>query len=217
MSLLHSCMFHSAMRMNFRRDCIMDKEKSTGYVKKENLYILIAVALLVGFLSGVVFTIYKSPGKNGTPPSTASQEQSGGHDLSAVERQVKANPNDPGAWVHLGNAYFDIDQPTKAIEAYNKALELAPGDPDVLTDLGVMYRRNKQPDQALVVFDKAIQAAPDHEQSRLNKGVVLFYDKNDKEGAFKAWEELLAINPMMQIPDGQQLKDFMGELKKNNP
>jgi cytochrome c-type biogenesis protein CcmH/NrfG len=192
----------------------MGKEKSTGYVKKENVYILIAIALLVGFLSGVVFAIYKSPGENGTPPSTTSQEQAGGHNLVEVENQVKTTPNDPGAWIHLGNAYFDIDQPTKAIDAYNKALELAPDNPAVLTDLGVMYRRNKQPDLALATFDKAIQADPGHEQSRLNKGVVLFYDKNDKAGAFKAWEELLSINPLMQIPTGQPLKEFMDELQK---
>jgi len=192
----------------------MEKEKSTGYVKKESLYLLIAIALLIGFISGVVFTIYKSPGDNGAQPSVASQEQNGGHNLPAIEEQVTATPNDPEAWVHLGNAYFDSEQFAKAIDAYTKALELAPGNPDVLTDLGVMYRRNGQPDQALVIFDKAIKAAPGHEQSRLNKGVVLLYDKQDQAGAFKAWEELIAINPMAQIPSGQLLKDFMGELKK---
>ncbi len=192
----------------------MKKETTTGYVKKDTVYILIAIALLVGFLSGVVFAVYKSPGRSGTQSSTASQQQAGGHDLAKVEQQVKATPDDPGAWVHLGNAYFDADQPAQAIEAYARALELAPGNPDVLTDLGVMYRRNKQPDQALTAFDKAIQAAPDHEQSRLNKGVVLLYDKNDKAGALKAWEELIAINPMMQIPTGQLLKDFVEELQK---
>jgi len=192
----------------------MEKEKSTAYVKKESLYLLIAIALLIGFISGVVFTIYKSPGDNKAQPSTASQEQNGGHNLPAMERQITATPNDPEAWVHLGNAYFDSEQFAKAIDAYSKALELAPGNPDVLTDLGVMYRRNGQPDQALVVFDKAIKAAPGHEQSRLNKGVVLLYDKQDQAGAFKVWEELIAINPMAQIPSGQLLKDFMGELQQ---
>ena len=177
----------------------MKKETTTGYVKKDTVYILIAIALLVGFLSGVVFAVYKSPGRSGTQSSTASQQQAGGHDLAKVEQQVKATPDDPGAWVHLGNAYFDADQPAQAIEAYARALELAPGNPDVLTDLGVMYRRNKQPDQALTAFDK---------------GVVLLYDKNDKAGALKAWEELIAINPMMQIPTGQLLKDFVEELQK---
>lgn len=192
----------------------MEKEKFAGYVTKERLYLLIGLSLLIGFLSGVVFAVYKSPGTIGGQPSTVTQEQNGGHDLAAVERQVTATPNDPAAWIHLGNAYFDTDQPAKAIKAYTKAIELAPGNPDVLTDLGVMYRRDGQPDNALLVFEQAIQAAPTHEQARLNKGIVLLYDKQDQAGAFQAWEALLAVNPMAQIPTGQLLKDFMRELQK---
>ena len=195
----------------------MEKEQFAGYVKKEKVYILISVALLIGFLSGVVLAVYKSPGGNGGQPATVTQEQNGGHDLAAVESQVTATPNDPDAWIHLGNAYYDADQPAKAIKAYTKAMELSPGNPDVLTDLGVMYRRNGQPDQALLFFDQAIQATSSHELARLNKGIVLLYDKQDQAGAFQAWEELLAINPMAQVPSGQLLKEFMGELQKNNP
>ena len=192
----------------------MTTDKYKGYVKKESMYAMVAVALLVGFLSGVVFTIYKSPAENGPAPVAEAQPQDGGHDLSALEKQVAATPDDFGAWVHLGNAYFDTDQAAKAIKAYNRALKITPGNPDVLTDLGVMYRRNKQPDQALEAFNLAIQTAPDHQQSRLNKGVVLFYDKEDKEAAFQVWQELLTINPGMKIPTGQSLKDFLADLQK---
>jgi len=192
----------------------METDKYAGYVKIERVYILIGVSLLIGFLSGVVLAIYKSPGGNGGQPATVTQQQSGGHDMAAVESQVIATPNDPDAWSHLGNAYFDIDQSAKAIKAYTRALELAPGNPDVLTDLGVMYRRDGQSDQALLVFEQAIQAAPTHEQSRLNKGVVLLYDKKDQSSAFQVWKELLDINPMAQLPSGQLLSDFMDELQK---
>ncbi len=192
----------------------MEQEKYAGYVKKERVYILISVSLLIGFLSGVLLAVYKTPKGNGGQPPAVTQEQSGVHNMTAVESQVLATPNDPGAWSHLGNAYFDTDQPAKAIKAYLKSLELAPGNPDILTDLGVMYRRDGQPDQALLVFDQAIQVAPAHEQSRLNKGVVLLYDKKDKSAAIQVWEELLAINPMAQLPSGELLSDFVAERKK---
>ena len=194
----------------------MKNDKYEGYVKKETMYMVIGVALLVGFLSGVVFTVFKSPGGSGSSAPQVSQNQNGGHDLSVAEKQVANAPNDPEAWIHLGNAYFDTDQAVKAINAYTKALELAPGNPNVLTDLGVMYRRNGESDKALASFDQAIEAAPTHEQSRLNKGVVLMFDKNDQAAAFEAWEALLAMNPMIKIPNGQLLKDFMQELQKNN-
>ncbi len=175
---------------------------------------MVGVSLLIGFLGGVVFAVYKSPGGAGSQIVAETQEQNGGHDIPALEAQVTATPNDSATWVHLANAYFDVDQPEKAIKAYNKALKLAPGNPDVLTDLGVMYRRNKQPDEALLAFDRAIKASPNHEQSRLNKGVVLLYDKKNQSEAFQVWEELLAINPMAKIPSGQLLKEFMQELQK---
>lgn len=192
----------------------MKKEEFAGYVKTERVYALITVSLFIGFLCGVVFAVYKSPAGSGSQPPAITQQQNEKHDMTAVESQVIATPNDPNAWSHLGDAYFDIDQPAKAIKAYIKSLELAPGNPDVLTDLGVMYRRDGQPDKALLVFDQAIQAVPTHEQSRLNKGVVLLYDKKDQNGAFQVWNALLAINPMAQIPSGQLLKEFMGELQK---
>lgn len=192
----------------------MKQENPAGYVKNESVYIIIAVSLLVGFLSGVVFAVYKSPDTSAGQSVTISQEQNGGHDLTAVEAQVTATPGDPGAWVHLGNAYFDADQPEKAIKAYNRSLELAPGNPDVLTDLGVMYRRNQQPDEALRVFNEAIKAAPSHEQARLNKGVVLLYDKRDQVRAFAVWNELISMNPKVTIPSGQLLKDFMDDITK---
>jgi cytochrome c-type biogenesis protein CcmH/NrfG len=192
----------------------VDNEKYNGYVKVERVYILITVSLLIGFLSGVVLAIYKSPGSSESQSATVTQEQNGGHDMAAVESQVTATPNDPGAWIHLGNAYFDTDQPAEAIKAFTRALELAPGNADVLTDLGVMYRRNEQPDKALLIFEQAIKVAPTHELARLNMGVVLFYDKQDQTRAFTVWEELLAINPMAQIPSGDLLKDFMTGLQK---
>ena len=195
----------------------MQVEKNEGYIKKETLYLAIGVSLLIGFLSGVVFTIYKSPGGSGQVQQ-AAQSQNGGHDLAAVEKQAAETPNDPNAWSHLGDAYFDADQPAKAIEAYKKSLAILPGNPDVLTDLGVMYRRNGQPDLALTTFDQAIEAAPNHEQPRFNKGVVLLFDKQDQAGAFKAWEDLLDINPMAAAPNGQPLADFMSELRQgSNP
>jgi cytochrome c-type biogenesis protein CcmH/NrfG len=193
----------------------MKEESITGYIKKETVYIMVAVSLLVGFLGGIVLAVYKSPGAASSQVQVTTQKQQGqGHDIPALEAQVTATPNDPAVWVHLANAYFDANEATKAIKAYNKALELAPGNPDVLTDLGVMYRRNNQPDEALLAFDRAIKASPSHEQSRLNKGVVLLYDKKNQSEAFRVWEELLTINPMVTVPSGELLKDFMKEVQK---
>jgi cytochrome c-type biogenesis protein CcmH/NrfG len=202
----------------------MAKEKSPegNFVKKETMFIVALITLVIGFLGGIFYSALQSgPAESvqqttSAPPPPASQ-QSGmtneqAQTILTLEQEVAVNPNNADAWVQLGHVYFDTDNPPKAIRAYEKSLELRPGDPNVLTDLGVMYRRNGQPDKALESFDKAIAIDPNHQQSRFNKGIVLRYDLNDRKGAIKAWEELLKINPKAMAPNGQPVSEAIKSL-----
>ena len=202
----------------------MAKQKSPegNYVKKETMLIIALIALVVGFLGGVFYSAFNT-GPTGSvqttsvPPPPQQQQAPGisseqARNILALEQEVAANPTNVDAWTQLGNVYFDTNNLAKAINAYKKSLELRPDNPNVLTDLGVMYRRSGQPDKALEVFDKAIAIAPNHEQSRFNKGIVLRYDKNDREGAIKAWEELLKINPAAMAPNGIPLSEAIKTL-----
>lgn len=189
----------------------MADKTGKGYVKKETTIIIALVAVIAGFILGVVYSVFKSgPSSLQTssqPQASQAQNlarQQAGQILE-LEKAVAANPENGSAWTQLGHLYFDTNKFPEAIRAYEKSLEINPNNPDVLTDLGVMYRRNRQPQEAIKRFDMAIQADPNHEQSRFNKGVVLNYDLNDKEGAKKAWKELLEINPKAKLPNGQPL------------
>jgi len=204
----------------------MTKKNEAGndYVKKETMLVVVFIALVAGFLGGVIYSAMKSPSPVGPVPSRAPQTQqqapapqSGFSQEDAaralsLEREVAANPDNVSAWVQLGNLYFDAGQFAKAINAYEKSLALAPGNANVLTDLGVMYRRNGQPEKAIDAFDRAKEADPRHEQSRFNKGIVLRFDLNDRENAVKAWEELLQVNPNAVAPNGQPIKEAIKEL-----
>ena len=192
-----------------------------GYVKKETMLLAACIALLVGFLAGVVFSAYKSGPIGPTasvpaPAGQASQQQDFSAEQSsrilALERELVGNPNSVASLTQLGNLYFDSGKFLKAINAYEKSLELAPNNAGVLTDLGVMYRRNGQPEKALAAFDKAMAVDPRHEQSRFNKGIVLRYDLNDREGAVQAWEDLLRVNPAAMAPNGIPIKDAIKDL-----
>ena len=201
----------------------MAKQKSPegNYVKKETMLIVALIALVIGFLGGVFYSALQS-GTTGSvqtasAPPQQQQKQPGltseqARNILALEQEVAANPTNADAWTQLGHIYFDTDNPAKAINAYEKPLELSPKDPNVLTDLGVMYRRRGQPEKALAAFDQAMSIAPNHEQSRFNKGVVLRYDLNDREGALKAWEELLKINPNALAPNGMPVSEAIKEL-----
>jgi len=201
----------------------MAKQKSPegNFVKKETMLVVALIALVVGFLGGVFYSALQS-GPTGSvqtssaPPQQQQQQQGMSNEQARtildLEQEVAVNPTNVNAWIQLGHVYFDTNNPPKAIRAYEKALELNPNNPDVMTDLGVMYRRNGQPDKALATFDQVIAIAPNHEQSRFNKGVVLRYDMNDVEGARKAWEELLKINPKALAPNGIPVSEAIKSL-----
>ncbi len=160
--------------------------QSNDYVKTSTLLGAVALALVIGFIAGAVFTSFKLASN---PPAQQQanmgvQNNNQQQDISAemgsrilqLEQFLKTNPNDTDAWTQLGNAFFDTDQPKNAIEAYLKSLSFKPNNINVITDVGVMYRRNDQPQKAIEYFDKAIALDNTFETARFNKGIVLLHD-----------------------------------------
>ena len=197
------------------------KDKIEGFVKKETLLIVSVIMLIIGFLGGVVLTVYKSGPSLSVQQQaqnpTKEEAQTISNEMAArifeLEKKTSASPDDLDDWIELGHLYFDSNNFDKAIWAYNKSLELDPNNADVLTDLGVMYRRIGKPEEAIKSFDKAIELNPNHEIARFNKGIVLMHDLNDIEGAVKAWEELVKLDPEAKTPSGQSVKDMIQRFK----
>ena len=201
----------------------MGKKQRTAsaYVKKDTMLV---VALIVGFLGGIVFHIYKSNSgiqgavperqTNGVRDQGASQEAVS--QIPFLEKETKRDPENAEAWVRLGNLYFDSNSYAKAIAAYQKGLSLNHGNANVWTDLGVMYRRNGEPAKAIEAFDEAIKVDPRHEIARFNKGVVFMHDLHDQKGAIRAWEGLLKVNPFAKAPNGQPVLELLEKLKETS-
>lgn len=192
----------------------MSPKKIDGYVKSENVIWFVVVSLLIGFVGGVAFGIYKSgrlaaPGSMGGAPAMNAELQA---NIDAFKARTIENPKDVGAWIQLGHLYFDAGLADQSIEAYENALAIQPQNANVWTDLGVMYRRSGNPEKAVAAFDRAMQIDPGHEISRFNKGIVLFHDLKDEKGAIKAWESLLAINPDAQSPGGSPVRELVDHI-----
>ncbi len=190
-----------------------------GYVKTENMILLVAAALAVGFVAGVIFSIFRSGDAmptgmqaDGKPPVSAEQSQV----LKELLEKTKRTPDDVDAWTQLGHLYFDMDKPAEAIAAYETSLKLDGNRPDVWTDLGVMYRRNGDPRKAVETFDHALSLKQDHRIALYNKGIVLMHDLDDTQGALAAWERLLSIDPDTKTPGGDSLKNIVDQLKGNS-
>jgi Tfp pilus assembly protein PilF len=156
------------------------------------------------------------PQMPGAPGQLPPQMQGGGDPqlqarIASLQSVVARDPKNVQAWIQLGNDYFDMRQPQKAIEAYGRALELKPNDPDVLTDQGVMYRDLGQFDKAVENFQKANQAVPQHVQSLFNLGVVYANDLKQPKKAEEAWTKVLQLAP--QSPQGQQAQQALQQLR----
>lgn len=177
------------------------------------------VIFVFGFLAGIAFTVYKSNLSDpipGTTPTTQVKQSDSEQAIINLEAEVTANPENYQAWTRLGHLYFDMGQPTKAIKAYHKSLELHQGDANLFTDLGVMYRRNKQPKEAITYFDKAIAMDATHIPSRFNKGIVLLYDLNNHQEAIASWKSILTIDPAATTSNGELLKDFIARIQASH-
>ncbi len=164
------------------------------------------IGLAVGFFVGL-FVGYQMAARSSSgavtvaapvpqmPPMAPPAAEGAQARIATLQTVVARDPKNVAAWVQLGNDYFDLHQPQKAVEAYGRALELKPNDPNVLTDQGVMYRELRQFDNALQNFQKANQADPKHAQSLFNMGVVYAQDLKQPQKAVEAWNRVIAIAP----------------------
>lgn len=166
-------------------------------MKNKETILLVAIALIVGLLVGVIFS--KGQSRRVAPAEITSTQPAAQinmqQNIKMLEELVAKDPKKRSVWIELGNSYYDTQQPQKAIEAYGKALELDPKDPNVLTDQGVMYRQLGWFDKAIENFARANTLDPRHIQSLYNLGVVYRHDLKDFVKAREAWKQYLDISP----------------------
>ena len=192
-------------------------------MKKETI-ITAVIFLAVGFLAGYITDAQmnwngrqKAAQMAATPPKCRRREaplpppagggmpQQGlpeGHppvDTSAVIHQMETmaaqSPKDADLRLKLANFLYDQKQYSKAIEWYQRALELAPKNVNARTDLGTAYFYTGRPQDALREYDKSLVIDPKHESTMLNTIVVNLEGLHDLAAAQKAWDRLNKLNP----------------------
>jgi Flp pilus assembly protein TadD len=192
-------------------------------VRKETIITAI-VFFGVGFLSGYIYDAQKNWSAQqrvasatrgqggeastaagqptGMPPAGAAGALPEGHppvDTSAVvktlEEEAARNPRDPQPRLRLANYLYDQQQWPKAIEWYQKALELDPQNVDAHTDLGTAYYNVGRAQDALREYRKSLEIDPKHEPTIFNTIVVNLHGIGDLPAAQQAWERLSKLNP----------------------
>ncbi|MES2856468.1 MAG: tetratricopeptide repeat protein [Bdellovibrionota bacterium] len=85
-------------------------------------------------------------------------------------------PFTPEAHFNLGNAFFAMKEPDKAISEFNEAIRLAPGDSERAKDVRFRALFNKastlaelkKVDEALEVYQQALDILPDSKETKTN-------------------------------------------------
>jgi tetratricopeptide (TPR) repeat protein len=191
-------------------------------MKKETI-ITAVIFLAVGFLAGYITDAQMNwsarqkaaqaaapsemppPGGAASAPAAGAMPQQGlpeGHppiDSGAIVKQLEdmaaQNPKDPDVRLKLADFLYDQKQYSKAVEWYERALELDPKNVNARTDLGTAYFYLARPQDALREYDKSLAIDPKHEPTLVNTIVVNLQGTHDLAAAQKAWDRLYKLNP----------------------
>lgn len=182
----------------------------------------IAFGLIAGWIIGTQQATVRTPAT--ARPAAAAAPAADAEPRAAFLDETKVNAlkavaereaTNPKPRVELANLYFDAEQFDGAIKWYEAALKLNPNDVNVSTDLGVSYYYTNNPDKALEQLDRSLKIDPKHAKTLLNIGIVKAFAKQDLEGASKAWQQVIQLEP--NSPEGQAAQRALDRFKSSHP
>lgn len=166
--------------------------------KRLSLQSISAIVVVLALSAGMYATI-------GTP-----QEKSAGSELASIEEMVagldqrlRDNPDDLSGWKMLGRTNFQLRDYDKAIQAYERAVQLeSASNGQTLADLGEaiwMQDPSTLTGRAGELFENAIATSPNNSKALFYSGLVAV-ERGERFLAADRWETLLALSP----PEGIQ-------------
>ena len=119
-------------------------------------------------------------------------------DLSVYETMLKDSPHDADVWSAYGHALMaGHDDPSRAMQAYGRAIELAPSHSYALNNLGYILMQYRG-DIAMAegCYRRAVSADPNDMNANVNLAVLLSAHREppDFEAAAECYERALAVD-----------------------
>lgn len=165
--------------------------------------VAVAVLFVVASSAGLYSTL-GSPGLENERLSHGGGQ--GGDMLEVVEslaKRLESNPDDVNGWRMLGRSYMNLAMHGKAVEAFERVVELEDGQSaQSLVELGeaVLAAEGGQtmPPRAMSLFENALAVEPNN-QAALFWGGLAAFNRGDADVAADRWERLLGTNPPEDI------------------
>lgn len=103
--------------------------------------------------------------------------------ISDIEQQANQKPNDPAAWVRLGEvtqraSMLDDSYYAKAVAAYGHALKLDPDNFDALRGIGNLDYDRRKYDEAIAAYEHYLTKKPNDPEVRTDLGTMYLYTGN---------------------------------------
>lgn len=177
--------------------------------KRLSLNSLAAIALVLALSAGMYAMIGTPQGKSAGTELASIEEM-----VAELDRRLQENPDDLAGWKMLGRSYFQLREFEKAMQAFERAVQLESGsNGQTLADLGeaiLMQDPNALTGRAGQLFENAIAATPNNPKALFYAGLVAA-ERGERFLAADRWEALLALSP----PEGVQeiLRQRIAELR----
>ena len=95
---------------------------------------------------------------------------------------------------NLGIHFYQQKEILKAIQSYQKVMELDPNYVEAYNNLGIIYQEMGDLEKALEAYRKSIEINPRYEKAYNNRGIVFYLQGRDEE-ALASFQKALALNP----------------------
>jgi cytochrome c-type biogenesis protein CcmH/NrfG len=142
-----------------------------------------AFLLLFGLALGVLLT-------QSLRPRSSEQDSMTGDFLTGTTGNAATR-----SALEEGKGAFAKQDFPKAIEAFKKVLQTDPNQPEAHSYMGMILIQAGHADGAMMAFDRALAQAPNFPMALWGKGMILYRDKKDYDGARVVLQQLLQLIP----------------------
>ena len=116
--------------------------------------------------------------------------------VAKYESVLERHPRDKEALTQLGMLHEGLEEYGKAIEYFERCLQVDNQDTDVLTSTGYCYLRTEDLAKALATYQRALYLLNNKATPRILYGLGVIYDRNEKwDTARSTFEQLLTAFP----------------------
>jgi cytochrome c-type biogenesis protein CcmH len=138
--------------------------------------------------------------------------------VDRLAARMKEKPEDIEGWTMLGRSYAVMGRFPESSAAYAKAVALSPKDAQLLADYAdslAMAQGRTLKGEPEEILKRALAADPNNVKALVLAGTAAF-DRGDKAGAVRLWEQALAVVPA-ESQMAERLRAGIAEARGSSP